>query len=107
MWEPPDDAWLTLRTWLTEEQCLVAALESTGVSRRPVYHVLVGTVAGLVGTAHERWRRPGHQTDQADARWRAARLADGLIRPSVIPPPSIGALHDLTSKRAALIQSRA
>jgi hypothetical protein len=39
-----DDAVLTLSTWLTEQQCPVSALESTGVYWRPVYHVLVGTV---------------------------------------------------------------
>jgi transposase len=100
------DALLTLSTWLTEQQCPVVALESTGVYWRPVYHVLVGTVEVLVGHAQEMRRRPGHKTDKADARWIAELLAHGLMRPSVVPPPSIGALRDLTRTRVALIQAR-
>lgn len=100
------DALLTLSTWLTEEQCPVIALESTGVYWRPVYHVLVGTVEVLVGNAQEMRRRPGHKTDKADARWIAELLAHGLIRPSFIPPPPIQALRDLTRTRVALIQAR-
>jgi Transposase len=72
------DALLTLSTWLTEEQCPIAALESTGVYWRPVYHVLVGTVEVLVGHAQEMRRRPGHKTDKADARWIAELLAHDL-----------------------------
>ena len=101
-----DDALLTLSTWLTGEQCPVVALESTGVHWRPVYHVLVGMVEVLVGHAQEMRRRPGHKTDKADARWIAELLAHGLIRPSVIPPPPIQALRDLTHTRVALIQTR-
>jgi len=101
------DALLTLSTWLTEQQCPVVAMESTGVYWRPVYHVLVGTMEVLVGNAQEMRRRPGHKTDKADARWIAELLAHGLIRPSFIPPPPIGALRDLTRTRVALIQTRA
>lgn len=101
------DALLALSTWLTEQQCPIVALESTGVYWRPVYHALVGTVEVLVGHAQEMRRRPGHKTDKADARWMAELLAHGLIRPSFIPPPPIGALRDLTRMRVALIQTRA
>jgi transposase len=101
-----DDALLTLGTWLTEEQCPVAALESTGVYWRSIYHVLEGMVEVLVGNAQEMRRRPGHKTDKADARWIAELLAHGLIRPSVIPPPPIQALRDLRRTRVALIQAR-
>jgi transposase len=101
------DALLTLSTWLTEQQCPIVAMESTGVYWRPVYHVLTGTVEVLVGNAQEMRRRPGHKTDKADARWIAELWAHGLMRPSVLPPPPISALRDLTRTRVALIQSRA
>jgi transposase len=101
-----DDAFLTSGTWLTEEQCPVAAVESTGVYWRPVSHVLEGMVEVLVGNAQEMRRRPGHKTDKAAARWIAELLAHGLIRPSFIPPPPIQALRDLTRPRVALIQAR-
>jgi transposase len=100
------DALLTLRTWLREPQCPVVALESPGGSWRPVYHVLVGPVAGLVGHAQEMRRCPGPKTDKADARGIAARLAPGLMRPSLIPPPPLRARRDLTRTRVALIQAR-
>src|SRR5713101_290758 len=61
-------------------------MESTGVSWRPVYHVLVGTVEVLVGNAQEMRRRPGYKTDKADARWITELLVHDLIRPSFIPP---------------------
>ncbi len=92
--------------WLPEQQCPVVALESTGVSWRPIDHVLVGTVEVLVGNAQEMRRRPGRKTDKADARWIAELLAHGLMRPSFIPPPAIRALRDLTRTRVSLIQAR-
>jgi transposase len=101
-----DETLFALRAWLTERRCPVTAMESTGVYWRPVYHVLVGTVKVLVGHAQEMRRRPGHKTDKADARWIAELLAHGLIRPSVVPPPPIGALRDLTRTRVTLIQAR-
>jgi transposase len=88
------EALFTLSEWLTEQQCPVVAMESTGVYWRPVYHVLVSTVEVLVGNAQEMRRRPGRKTDKADARWIAELLAHGLIRPRFVPPPPIGALRD-------------
>lgn len=83
----------------------MVAMESTGVYWQPVCHVLSGTLE-VVGNAQERRRRPGRKTDKADARWIAELLAHGLIRPSVLPPPPIQALRDLTRTRVALVQSR-
>jgi transposase len=100
------DALLTLGTWLPEAPCPGAALESTGVYWRPVYHVLEGMVEVLVGHAQEMRRRPGHKTAKADARGSAELLAHGLLRPRFIPPPPIQALRDLTRTRVALIQAR-
>ena len=62
-------------------------MESPGVSWKPVSHVLVGVGEVLVGHARERRSRPSTKTDQADARWIAALLAHGLIRPRFVPPP--------------------
>jgi transposase len=99
-------AFLALLDWLGEAHCPVVALESPGGYWTPVYHVLAGTVEGLVGNAQERQRRPGRKTDKADARWIAELLAHGLIRPSFVPPPASSALRDLTRTRVALIQTR-
>lgn len=101
-----DEALFTLSEGLTGQQGPVVAMESTGVYWRPVSQVLVGTVEVLVGHAQERRRRPGHKTDKAAAGWMAELLAHGLMRPSVVPPPPLGARRDLTRPRVALIQAR-
>lgn len=64
----------------------VVALARPGVSWRPVSHGLVGPVDVRVGPPHAMRRRPGHKTDQAEARWMAARRTPGLIRPRCLPP---------------------
>jgi hypothetical protein len=64
-----------------------------GVYWKPVYHVLVGTVEVYIGHAHELRSRPGKKTDKRDAAWIAELLAHGLIQPSFVPPPEIGALR--------------
>jgi transposase len=97
---------LALSDWLVDQHCPVVALESTGVYWKPVYHVLVGVVEVLVGNAREMRPRPGKKTDKADARWIAALLAHGLIRPSFVPPPETRALRDLTRTRVGLVQTR-
>ena len=97
---------LALSDWLVEQHCPVVAMESTGVYWQPVYHVLVGVVEVLVGNAREIRPRPGKKTDKADARWIAALLAHGLMRPSFVPPPEIRALRDLTRTRVGLVQTR-
>jgi transposase len=99
-------ALLALTEWLVTQQCPIVAMESTGVYWKPIYHMLVGTVEVLMGNPREMRPRPGHKTDPADARWIAELLAHGLIHPSFIPPPTIGALRDLTRTRVALVQTR-
>ena len=81
-------------------------MDSTGVSWKPVYHGLAGTVEVCLGNAPELRSRPGTKTDKRDAAWIAARLAHGLIRPSFVPPPAICALRDVTRPRGALVQTR-
>src|SRR5262245_14662691 len=73
---------------------------------QPVYHVLVGTVEVYIGNAHELRSRPGKKTDKRDAAWIAELLAHGLIQPSFVPPPDIGALRDVTRTRVAFVQTR-
>ena len=97
---------LALSDWLVEQHCPVVAMESTGVYWKPVYHVLAGTVAGFIGNAHELRSRPGTKPDKRDAAWIAELLAHGLIRPSLVPPPAICALRDVTRMRVALVQTR-
>jgi transposase len=97
---------IAFRTWLQEHQCPVVAMESTGVYWKPVYHVLSEAVEVCVANSQDVRQRPGHKTDQRDATWIAELLAHGLIKPSVVPPPEICALRDLTRTRVSLVQTR-
>ena len=42
---------------------------------------------------------PGRKSDMNDATWLADLMAPGLIRGSVVPPPAIQAIRDLTRTR--------
>lgn len=95
-----------LSQWLTEAGCPIAAMESTGVYWKPVFHVLSATVEVWVVNARHVKQRRGKKTDRADAQWIAELLAYGLIEPSFVPPPQITALRDLIRMRTALVQTR-
>jgi transposase len=46
--------------------------------------------------AHHVKNVPGRKTDMADAEWLADVVAHGMVRPSLVPPPPIRALRNLT-----------
>jgi transposase len=50
---------------------------------------------------------PGRKTDVKDAEWIAQLLQHGLLTPSLVPPPPIRELRDLTRQRARLIADKA
>jgi transposase len=50
---------------------------------------------------------PGRTSDVADAEWLADLGAHGLVRASLVPPPRIGELRDLTRTRATIARDRA
>jgi hypothetical protein len=87
-WGTPSRARIALRTWWHAHQCPVGARERTGVYWQPVYPVLRDAVEGCVAHRHEVRQRPGHKTDQRDATWSAALLAQGLSTPRLVPPPA-------------------
>ncbi|HWG63897.1 MAG TPA: IS110 family transposase [Streptosporangiaceae bacterium] len=60
----------------------------------------------LVNPSHARQLAGRPKTDQLDAQW-IARLAEmGLLRPSLVPPPEIRALRDLTRARLQVVRDR-
>lgn len=96
---------IALHTWMQALPCPMVAMESTGVSWKPVYHVLREAVAVWVAQSQEVRPRPGTKTDKREAIWMAELLAHGLIKPSFVPPPEMRALRDLTRTRVSLVQS--
>jgi transposase len=69
----------------------VVALERTGVSWKPVSHVVSAMVEVHVANGRDGRQRPGKKTDTSDAIWIAELVAPGLITPSVVPPPAMRA----------------
>lgn len=95
-----------LAAWLTEENCPIAAMESTGVYWKPVYHILSQTLEVVVGNARDMKQVPGKKTDKRDASWISELLAHGLINPSFIPTPELSALRGMTRTRVTYVQTR-
>ena len=100
-------ALLELADWLTAEGVTHLAMESTGVYWKPVFNILEGQVEVVLANAHHAKNVPGRKTDVKGAEWVAELLAHGLLRPSLIPPPPVRDLRDLTRQRAQLVRERA
>ena len=97
-----------LRTWLEEENCRHAAMESTGVYWQPVYNVLEeafdGTMIALVVNARHMRNVPGKKTDMKDAEWIAQLLRSGLLDASFIPSRPVRELRELTRYRKTMVE---
>jgi transposase len=97
------DGLLELADWLAQERVTHAALESTGVSWKPVFHILEGTCQLLLVNAEHVKKVAGRKTDVKDAEWLAQLLQCGLLQPSFIPPAPIREVRDLTRQRTQLV----
>lgn len=95
-----------LLEWLDGHEVTHVAMESTGVYWKPVWHILEGHFALVLGHAQEIRNVPGRKSDVNDATWIADLLAHGLIRGSFVPPAPIQALRDLTRTRKHLVRER-
>jgi len=83
-------------------------MESTSTYWKGVYYLLEteGFDYWLVN-AREVKNVPGRaKTDRADAVWLAKVVERGMCRPSLVQPPEIRRLRDLTRYRRALVQDR-
>jgi transposase len=98
---------LALADWLAEAGVSHAAMESTGVYWKPVFHLLEGRCQVVLVNAQHIKQVPGRKTDVKDCAWIAQLLQHGLLRPSLVPPPPIRELRDLTRQRAQLTQEKA
>ncbi len=95
---------LALSDWLGEHECTHAAMESTGVYWKPVWHVLEASIDLVLANAMHIRNLPGRKTDVNDATWIADLLAHGLIRSSFVPPTHVQELRDLTRTRKQLVR---
>jgi transposase len=98
---------LELADWLREQGCTHAAMESTGVYWKPVWHVLEESLELVLANAMHIKNVPGRKTDVNDATWIADLLAHGLIRSSFVPPQPVQEMRDLTRTRKQLVREAA
>jgi transposase len=97
-----------LTEFLVEADVTTVAMEATGVYWKPVYYALEGLFpeVWLCNAQHVK-NVPGRKTDLSDAEWLADVAAHGMVRPSLVPPPEIRELRDLTRYRKTQIDARA
>jgi transposase len=100
------DELLVLAAWLQETGCTHVAMESTGVSWKPVWNLLEEQFALLLVNARHVKAVPGRKTDVKDAEWLADLLRHGLLRGSVVPDRPRRELQELTRYRTSLVQER-
>jgi transposase len=98
---------LALSDWLTTHGCTHIAMESRGVSGKPIWPVLDGHFVLVLANAMHIRNIPGRQRDVNDATWIADLLAHGLIRGSFVPPEPVQELRDWTRTRKQLIRESA
>jgi transposase len=96
-----------LKNWLTSENCMHVAMESTGVYWFPVYDILEDAFNGnmnlIVANARHMKNVPGKKTDKNDASWIATLLRAGLLSSSFVPVKEIRELRDLTRYRKSIV----
>lgn len=97
---------IALREWLQAYGVTQVALESTGVYWKPVYYVLEGAFELLLINMRALKHVPGRKTDVKDSEWLAQLLEYGLLRGSLVPPPPIRELRDLTRYRVQQTRER-
>lgn len=95
---------LALGDWLAERGVTHVAMESTSVFWKPVWNLLEDRFMILLVNPRDVKQVPGRKTDVSDAEWIAQLLQHGLLKGSLVPPPPIRELRDLTRHRTTLIR---
>ena len=97
---------LALSDWLAAANCTHVAMESTGVSWKPLWNLLEGAFALLLVNPRHIKAVPGRKTDVTDAEWIADVLRHGLLRASYVPDRPQRELRELTRDRTSLGRER-
>jgi transposase len=105
-WGAMSNEIMTLREHLVAEKVTCVVMESTGDYWKPFYYLLEDAVNVMLVNPRDARNRPGRKTDVSDAAWLADLGAHGLLRASLVPPPPIRRLRDLTRARTDLNRDR-
>jgi transposase len=82
-------------------------MESTSNYWKPFFYLLEDALTVQLVNAREAKNVPGRKTDVSDAEWLADLGAHGLVRTSLVPPPPIRELRELTRLRTTVLRDRA
>ena len=105
-WGAMSNEIMALREHLVAEKVTCVVMESTGDYWKPFYYLLEDAVNVMLVNPRDARNRPGRKTDVSDAAWLADLGAHGLLRASLVPPPPIRRLRDLTRARTDLNRDR-
>ncbi len=97
---------LTLRDWMQAHGVTQVAMEATGCYWKPVWAILEDDFECLLVNARAVKQVPGRKTDVKDAEWLCQLLEAGLLKASLVPPPPIRTLRNLTRYRKSQIRDR-
>lgn len=101
-------ALLDLADWLRAERVQVVSMEATSDYWKPVYYLLEaeGFTCWLLNAKHVKHAPGRAKTDRLDAVWLAKVTERGMCTPSLVHPPPIRRLRDLTRYRRTLVRDR-
>src|SRR6202022_2605460 len=105
-WGAMSNEILALREHLIAGMVTCVVMESTGDYWKPFYYLLEDAVNVMLVNPRDARNRPGRKTDVSDAAWLADLGAHGLLRASLVPPPPIRRLRDLTRARTDMNRDR-
>jgi transposase len=97
---------LALREHLVAEKVTCVVIESTSDYWKPFYYLLDDVLDMMLVNASRVRNVPGRKTDVSDAAWLADLGAHGLVTASLVPPPAVRALRDLTRARTHITRER-
>ncbi len=93
--------------WLKEHGCQMVAMESTGSFWKPLYNIFEQEgLPAMVCNAYHIKNVPGRKTDWNDAFWIAKCLAQGLLKPSMVPDRDQRERRDMTRFRKSQVEER-
>lgn len=97
---------LALREHLIAQKVTCVVIESTSDYWKPFYYLLDDELDMMLVNASRVRNVPGRKSDVSDAAWLADLGAHGLVTASLVPPPLIRALRDLTRTRTHITRER-
>lgn len=95
----------TLREALIEQGCGSVAMESTGIYRIPVWHVLESDFSLKLANPYFIKQLPGRKSDVKDAQWIAECLQKDLIKGSFVPEGILQQMRQVSRQLRRLSKS--